>query len=536
MEEFYRRAIRNIVRHGDTDIFPFPIENHVLHDQIDEAVELLKKLDAAQDIRTSLAEQPPANVGALAPVGYTGFRWATQIDPLWNAAYLSWVLSIADQIESARQSVERDRVFSYRYEWNDAEATCFRRDVNWRNFINKAIEKAGNSEYVVSCDISEFYLRINHHRIENSIRHLPDSNFVYPRIKHFLSNLSGTYSFGLPVGGPASRLISELVLSQIDSLLISKDIDFIRYADDYYLFADTADKAFQSLVILTRLLIDNQGLQLQKSKTRIMSSAEFLSSNPLSHDDDAGVAPPLGEARQALLSINVHYDPYSPTADEDYQAVKAELDRYPIMEIIRAELKKSRVDVTLARRLISIVRYLDGALLDDAIKTLIENNDILYPVYFNVLICAKDIFPRVSDDTQSFIVEHIRGLINTSARVMLVDLNVQYAIRLLSLRNAEETRILYYKLFNSDVSEGVKRDIILALARWHDWHWLSDVRNKFRTLHDISRRGFLIASYCLADEGDHWRSHVRRELTDFERLVSTWAKTKSSDTSWSIPL
>ena len=40
------------------------------------------------------------NVGALAPVGYTGFRWAMQIDPIWNAAYLSWVLSIADQIET----------------------------------------------------------------------------------------------------------------------------------------------------------------------------------------------------------------------------------------------------------------------------------------------------------------------------------------------------------------------------------------------------------------------------------------------------
>lgn len=109
MKEFYRRALRNIVRHGDTDIFPFPIENHILHDEMDRAVEILRSLDL--DIRRSLVETPPANVGALSPVGYTGFRWATQIDPIWNAAYLAWVLSIAEKIEAQRQPVERERVF-----------------------------------------------------------------------------------------------------------------------------------------------------------------------------------------------------------------------------------------------------------------------------------------------------------------------------------------------------------------------------------------------------------------------------------------
>src|ERR1700733_8163391 len=114
VEQFYRRAIRNVVRHGDTDIFPFPIENHVLHDEPDKAVEILKNLDS--DVSRSLAEYPPTNVGALAPVGYTGFRWRPPIDPIWKVVYLSWVLSIAEQIEAARISLQRQRVYSYRYE------------------------------------------------------------------------------------------------------------------------------------------------------------------------------------------------------------------------------------------------------------------------------------------------------------------------------------------------------------------------------------------------------------------------------------
>lgn len=535
MEEFYRRAIQNIVRHGDTDIFPFPIENHVLHDLPDRVVEILTRLDA--DVPRSLAEYPPANVGALAPVGYTGFRWALQIDPIWNAAYLSWVLSIADQIEAVRVPLARQKVFSYRYQWDDEHATCFNREISWKSFINRAIAKAEVSNFVVSCDISEFYLRINHHRIENSIQHLPNANYAISRIKAFLSNLSGTYSFGIPVGGPASRLIAELVLSQIDSLLEANGIDFVRYADDYYMFSNTPDNCFKSLVTLTRLLIDNQGLQLQKAKTRIMSSAEFIATNPLVHDDDeVNVAVPLGAARQAIMAINVHYDPYSPTAAEDYDALRKELDRFPIMEIIRAEIKKSRVDITLARRLVSLARYLEGPLLEDAIKTLIENEDILYPVYHNILITVRDVFDRLGVDTQDMILDRLRNLIHTQARVMIVDLNLQYAVRVLALKFQEESRLLFAQLYRSDRNGAIKRDIILALARWGDWHWLSDLKNRFRQLTDVERRGFTIASYGLGDEGQHWRKHLRREFSPMEELVRDWSEAKHGVANWQIPL
>lgn len=60
MDTYCRQAVRNIVRYGDTDIFPFPIENHILHDQVEEVVALLRSLET--DVRQSLAVQPPANM------------------------------------------------------------------------------------------------------------------------------------------------------------------------------------------------------------------------------------------------------------------------------------------------------------------------------------------------------------------------------------------------------------------------------------------------------------------------------------------
>jgi hypothetical protein len=77
MREFFSRAIKNITKHGDTDIFPFPIENHVFFDKPDEVIERLLDLD--KNFAERLVQFPPAHEGALAPVNYVGFRWATQL-------------------------------------------------------------------------------------------------------------------------------------------------------------------------------------------------------------------------------------------------------------------------------------------------------------------------------------------------------------------------------------------------------------------------------------------------------------------------
>jgi len=112
MKDYFVRAIQNITKFGDTDIFPFPIENHVLFDKQKEAVDLL--LDIDQNFADRLAQFPPTNTNALVPVSYTGFRWATQLDPIWNAYFLGLVLSISEEIEKARVPAKGKVSFSYR--------------------------------------------------------------------------------------------------------------------------------------------------------------------------------------------------------------------------------------------------------------------------------------------------------------------------------------------------------------------------------------------------------------------------------------
>jgi hypothetical protein len=354
---------------------------------------------------------------------------------------------------------------------------------------------------------------------------------------HFLSNFSETYSFGLPVGGPAARLLSELTLNQIDRLLYQKRIKFCRFADDFYLFADSPSDAFKHLVYLSQILQRNQGLQLQKSKTRIMSSAEFISTNPLSEEAEAeGEAKNIAIARKQLYAFSLHFDPYSATAQDDYARLRNEIQKFPILDMIKSELNKTRVNISLARKLIQTLKFVSPSEIDDACKSLIENETLLYPVYFNVLSAIRSEFKRLSAITQLAIAQYIGDLIESGSAVMSVDLNLQYAIRLLGEVSSEETAAVLINVYEANSSEAIRRDIILIMIRHRNWIWLSDRRPYFRSMRPMERRAYIVASYSLKDEGRHWRDHTKEEFSPLELMVRDWAAEKVNQTGWEVPL
>lgn len=534
MKKSILRAIANVADYGDTDIFPFPIENRVLFDLKEEIAAFLLEKD--KDFESFMTGYPPSNHGTLAPVGYTGFRWATQLDPLWNIYFLALVIEIAPKIEQARLPKSDNRVFSYRFNSDASSSYIFKKEMGWRQFLESSIDAANKSAFVVSCDISEFYPRLNHHRLDNALRQLPGTDNCRKKIMEFLSNYSETYSFGLPVGGPAARLLSELTLNQIDRLLKSKRIEFRRFADDFYLFADSQEEAFKNLVYLSQILQRNQGLQLQKSKTRIMSSSEFLSTNPLSMDDSEMEDDKLTPSRRGLISLSLHFDPYSESAADDYERLKSELKKFPILDLIKSELTKSKIDISLSRKIIKALRFIEGHELNDAARTLIENEDLLYPVYFNVCSAIVSIWEKLDSASSLAIAAHIRGLIDGGSAVMAVDLNLQYAVRLLGKLQSEESVATLTAIYDKTDSAAIRQDIILILAKWRDWTWLSDKRARFRAMAPAERRAFIVASYMLADEGKHWRQHTSDEFGPMEMFVRDWMSAKVNTKDWELPI
>lgn len=534
-------AVRNIIKHGDTDIFPLPFESHAFFDSQDEIVKLICEYD--QNFEDYLARFPPSNINALTPVSYYGFRWATQLDPIWNAYFLSCVLAISDKIEAARVSPQDKFVFSYRIKLDDETGDLFDREFNWHAFMSMSLEKSEEYKYVVACDISEFYPRLGHHRLENSLQQIAADTGYPARIMAFLSNFSNTRSFGLPIGGPAARILSELTINQIDRLLRNANIDFARFADDFHIFAQTREEAYRHTIFLSEKLFENQGLSLQKSKTRIMTSAEFRATCPITPPQDRGDAEKQGQraaesharSRQ-LLSFSLRFDPYSPTAKEDYEKLKNEIRQFDILALLKEELAKSRVHVALSRKIISAVRYLDGKTKDDAVLSIVNNSDTLYPIFSSALIMMDQVYEELGDHTRTEIRERIVGLIRADSHVFRVDVHLCFAIRVLQHSHTEEVQQLLKELYNNRPSEIIRRDIILIMARWEDWYWLSDLRNRYRQLSAAEKRAFLVASYSLRDEGKHWRRSIRKELNPFEGFVVDWASARVNEGKGRFPL
>ncbi len=240
-------ALQSIARHGDTDIFPLPIENHWFHDAPDGVVEILQSIDATFD--EFVAEYPVVFAKELSGVGYSGFRAATQIDPVWNAYLLGLVLQLGHDIEAARAG--RDRIFSYRYSPDPEQKTLFAPDLGWGALQREALTRAQSATYVLATDISDFYPRIYHHRLENALGRATQNKEAVRRIKVLLFRLAGETSYGLPVGGNAARLLAELVLNSSDRLLAARGVNFVRFVDDYYLFVESRQHAHAALVTLS---------------------------------------------------------------------------------------------------------------------------------------------------------------------------------------------------------------------------------------------------------------------------------------------
>jgi hypothetical protein len=565
-------AVDNVAAWGDTDVFPLPPENHVFFDRPDDVVALLDDLHA--NFQDWVNQDGPINESALAMVGYTAFRWVTQVDPLWNAYLLGLVLSIAPEIEEARIPVDHAVVFSYRYAYDANDHRLFA-DGAWRAFNARSIELAKSHEYVLVCDIADFYARVYHHRLENSMLFLPGASDVARRIDQILRMFAGGASYGLPVGGPAARILSELLLNRVDRLLLASGIVFCRFADDYHLFADTQAEAHDALRLLTEKLLQNEGLTLQRAKTRIISSRDFrLGSEFETREEDVEpwapdaasegipptptaptpdevaevvsipppVIPPEEDAEtgrdwehRSFLALSLRFDPYSPTAEEDYDALKEQISRFDVVGMLTRELSKSRIHMALTRRLVQAIRYLDPEPRDGAVRTLIDNLDTLSPVLPNVLRAATDLYDELSEETQAHIIAVTQSVLREERYYVSVPVNLGYAVRLLGQDPSDENQSLLAQLFER-APHFVQRDIVLIMARWKAMYWLSDQRTQFTRQHAWVKRAVVIASYVLADEGAHWRKQVAGQLSPFDSLVRDWMRDRVAAPGWEIPL
>ena len=57
MKKYFKKALDNIIKHGDTDIFPFPFERYLFDDENDSSLKILEGYHSNFD--DALSQSPP---------------------------------------------------------------------------------------------------------------------------------------------------------------------------------------------------------------------------------------------------------------------------------------------------------------------------------------------------------------------------------------------------------------------------------------------------------------------------------------------
>jgi hypothetical protein len=295
-EKAIELALNNVQKEGLTDIFPTPFE-----------VSLLKN----NFFRTFLASQTKTRIASnglsglkVHPISHVlfpkkdayDFRRAALIQPIDTIVYLALVLMYADVIEKCRIKKANKVVFSYRFKPKDGY--LFDPKYNYTSFQAHVTEqqKSKNVKVLVKCDISNFFDRLNLHRLESTLLSLPIDNKLVRLTNELLLFWANRDSYSIPIGGNASRILAEAALISVDDYLLSLKVKFCRFVDDYRLFAPDAKTAHAWLTLLVERLY-LEGLTVNPAKTVIEDVSKKAKSTAAVSEEARQVANELRQGR-----------------------------------------------------------------------------------------------------------------------------------------------------------------------------------------------------------------------------------------------
>ena len=138
--------------------------------------------------------------------------------------------------------------------------------------------------FVVDMDLSKFFDRVQHDVLMSRIaRKVSDKLLLkllgrYLRAGVMVDGVFQATTEGTPQGGPASPLLANILLDDLDKELENRGLPFVRYADDFLIFTKSqrsAERVFQSV---NRYLTEKLRLVVNQEKSRIVSydGVEFL--------------------------------------------------------------------------------------------------------------------------------------------------------------------------------------------------------------------------------------------------------------------
>ena len=142
-------------------------------------------------------------------------------------------------------------------------------------------------EWVVDADLAAFFDTVDHERLLARVNEEVSDGSVLLLLRRFLQagviepgveEIEPT-DLGTPQGGPISPLLANIYLHPFDERMGTARVGWVRYADDFVLFAKSEEEATAALDLARAVLEGELGLRLHPEKTRVVSVTtgfEFL--------------------------------------------------------------------------------------------------------------------------------------------------------------------------------------------------------------------------------------------------------------------
>ncbi|WP_337058282.1 RNA-directed DNA polymerase [Pseudomonas sp. USHLN015] len=508
MEKHFGRAIDDIVEHGDNDTLPFDVDVSFIREARERLIDISRKLsknleDNGKDYaRKKFGEIQFFSERLLAPAGPAGFRVITKIHPFWNLYFNALGVAIAERHEPLRN----DRAHSYRFVPDGAG--LFDAAYTWKYFRECTLrdsDEAPNNAVVIQTDVSSFYEHIYHHRVQNFIDELfPDSPTMSVQVDRMLSAFSAGRSFGLPVGGQCSRVLAELLMAQIDRRLNDEGLRWRRYVDDFVIISDDQNSAYRDLAVLSHALAD-YGLSLNKTKTsflRVNHYKDYIRAQLGGEDDQS----------QRLREIDLRFDPYSDTAEEDYEELKGVVQQLDIIRLIDGELEKSQPDNFVVAQISRTLRLLAPEVAMNAcVALLAETNLHAFRASFSKIM--RGIAALRDDPKYLAVYPQIDASLDSVSRhslhLLSVDTNCLHYLRALKFKRTDIRARYVASVYAEARTETIKRACIDCWRNWKDRDRFIQVRANWNALGREEQRMMWLAAAEFGDDGVFMRRQVR---------------------------
>ena len=495
-------AFDAIEHHGYGIYWPVPKEWRVVGDHWQEFRGYLAKLDL--DVYQAKPVLRP-----YAPKSRINVRPVDLLHPFDLVIYTALTLLIRDDVEAARVSPRKGRVYSYRSSGCPPGRLFMATAPAYTKLKEKLRSKASRtaSRVVAVTDIADFYPRINQHRLENVIKAISRSqrSTDVARVlgRKLLGRLARGDSYGIPTGPWASTVLAEAVLIDVDSALLSKELDFVRWVDDFTFFCRTKTQAEHALFFLAEWLWEHHGLTLQPSKTKTLPSASYL--RGLAKNYEARLRRRSKKLFKIWSRMSRDYGEFEVELDA---SDVAELEALNLKELLEEALGKStKVDFEFASFILGKLASSPSMPTDkkqELVDVVMTNLAKLYPIISSVarfFLSLDDLPPRSRQAVARKVARHI-----WKARMRIPGFACMWLLVALSDGKGWNQSDVVRRLYSSTQSKAVRRYACLALSEKGGRSDILPTRGDLERASPLERTAILLAwRKAGKDERAHWK-------------------------------